>query len=109
MQQEALSQEGSEVFLLLAQGEMVPASKSIPQGFYVRGEIRDGKFFPLSEVLGTGDLGTTQNGFYGWFELSDRKFYEMQSGRQAQVPFVKGYYSDKNGFLPSVRTIFQAP
>ena len=109
MQQEVLSQEGSEVFLLFASGQTIPAGKNPPHGFYVRGEIRQGKFIPLSEVLGPGELSTEKDGNYGWYELTDRKFYEMQSGRQAQIPFVKGYFSKKNGFVPSVRTVFQAP
>lgn len=109
MQQEAPSPEGSEFFLLLSNGEMIPIGKNNPNGFYVRGEVRESKFYPISEVLGTGELATTADGRYGWFELTDRKFYEMQSGRQAQVPFVKGYYSDRKGFLPSVRMVFQAP
>lgn len=102
---------GSDVFLSLANGRLLPIDKAAPSGFYLRGELDGGKFTPTSkQILGEGTLATpTATNKYGWFELSDLQFFEMQSGRQAQSPFVKGYWSKETGFIPSSREIFSTP
>lgn len=104
--QEALLQDGSEVFFILLNQQFVAAQKQTPESFYIKGVIEHGEFTPKSEILGIGELA--KSGRHGWLELSSREFFPMESGRKATTPFVKGYMQDA-GFVPSIRTVFTEP
>jgi hypothetical protein len=99
-------QEGSEVFFILRNQNIVPVKKAPPDCFYVKGIIEDGKFIPKGNVLGVGELA--KSGRYGWLELSSKEFFPMESDKKALTPFVKGYMTD-DGFMPSIREIFSEP
>lgn len=99
-------QNGSEVFFILNNQQLIEAQKYPPDGFYIKGIIEEQKFIPKSTVLGAGELAKT--GRYGWLELHSCTFHPMESDKKALTPFVKGYMTD-NGFLPSVRDVFEEP
>lgn len=99
-------QENTEVFFILRNQQMEEVQKNVPSSFYVKGIITNGEFIPKSGVLGIGELATS--GRYGWLELKSKEFYPMESDRKVITPFVKGYMTD-NGFVPSVREVFDAP
>ena len=99
-------QNGTEVFFILNNQEVVHVQKYIPEGFYIKGVIMNGEFEPKSGVLGTGELAKT--GRYGWLELKSKEFYPMESDRKAFTPFVKGYITPQ-GFIPSLRDVFDEP
>lgn len=106
LQQNQDWQEGAEVFFVLLANKIVPAEKTPPHGFYVKGIIENRRFKPLSQVLGIGEL--ENSGRYGWLELNSQEFFPMESDRKAEVPFVKGFMTPK-GFVPSLRDVIDTP
>lgn len=101
-------QDGTEVFFILHNQQMIPAEKHTPDQFYIKGQISNGAFMPTSEVLGIGEMGTGNDGRYGWLELHSRQFFPMESDKRADTPFVKGYMT-KQGFVPSLRDVLSEP
>ena len=99
-------QEGDRVYFTLNEQKMVPALGTPPKDFYIDGIIKQGRFYPQSQVLGQGELATL--GRYGWLEITSREFFPMESMKMVKTPFVKGYMTDI-GFVPSAREVFDSP
>jgi hypothetical protein len=97
---------GTEVFFILRNQQITEVHKETPEDFYIKGLIEDGGFIPKSNVLGIGELA--RSGRYGWLELISKEFYPMESDKKANTPFVKGYMTDQ-GFVPSMREVFDEP
>lgn len=108
MQEESQEQlqDGTDVFFILRNQELIQSMKHPPDSFYIKGIIENGDFLPRSAILGVGEMAKA--GRYGWLELSSREFFPMESDKKAVTPFVKGYMTDK-GFIPSVRDVFDEP
>lgn len=98
--------DGTEVFFVLSDQQLVHVQKQTPEGFYIKGLIESGEFVPKSPVLGNGEL--SEKGRYGWLELGSREFFPMESDKRATTPFVKGHMTQK-GFVPSLRDVFSEP
>lgn len=106
-QEQQVWQDGTEVFFILRNQQIIQAQKQVPESFYIKGLIEGGEFIPKSGVLGVGDLAKN-GGRYGWLELISKQFHPMESDKKAQTPFIKGYMTEK-GFVPSVRDLAQEP
>lgn len=100
-------QDGTKVFFILDERQVIPAQKHMPNSFYVEGVIEDGKFVSKSNVMGVGEMAASGEQ-YGWLELSTVEFHPMESARKAETPFVKGFMTRKK-FKPSNREVFNAP
>ncbi|MCA9507282.1 MAG: hypothetical protein KC505_02530 [Myxococcales bacterium] len=98
--------DGTEVFFILKNQNVVNNQKTLPNDFYVKGIMENGRFKATSQVLGLGELAT--QGRYGWIELNSKEFFPMESDQKANTPFVKGYMTD-SGFYPSEREVIDAP
>lgn len=104
-EQEALT-DGTEVFFVLRNQQVIQVQKQGPENFYIKGIIEEGEFVPKSGILGNGELA--KSGRYGWLELGSREFFPMESDKKASTPFVKGYMTPQ-GFIPSMREVFSEP